>query len=67
MIRRGLRILNNFKILKSIETNISIRDVSTIKKSNLDQLSLIYAFSPITKPWAIILTTHSKIKMELKT
>jgi len=65
-ILSGLRVLNNLKMLRSTEvTLMSTRDMQTMRKSTLDQLSFKYAFSPTISPREIILSTHSAIKMQL--
>lgn len=60
---KGLKVLNNLNILtklKSIDDiEISIKEHTTIIKSSIFQLSLKYAFSSITNPYAIILNRNS--------
>ncbi len=50
IILKGLRVLNNFKIERSIPKLISISAVPTMKKSSLDQELFKYAFYPIISP-----------------
>lgn len=58
-ILKGLKVLNNLRILRSMSVNImSIMAVVTIRKSNFDQLSLMYEFYPKMNPLAITLRAN---------
>ena len=58
-ILKGLKVLNNLSILRSIFPKLmSIIAVTTMKKSSWHHESLRYAFFPIINPFEIILRRH---------